>query len=148
MKCAKKEATYNLSVEICWSQYPYTLLSSALPSSGQSSAKPESQLKSYSLRFESRRPLSALSSLSCNRPSRPRQHAPCSLAWTGLYCAMAPCMHSDLAGCQAAIDASPRKEQGHHLQAAQRGPVAATKTGFSVFSGPSKPQHRDHGGPQ
>ena len=55
-------------------------------------------------------------------------------------------MHSDLAGCQAAIDASPRKEQGHHLQAAQRGPVAATKTGFSVFSGPSKPQHGDHGG--
>ncbi len=76
MKCAKKEATYSLSVEICWSQYPYTLLTSALPSSAQSSAKPESQLKSCSLSFESWCPLSAFSSLSGDRPSRPRQHAP------------------------------------------------------------------------
>jgi hypothetical protein len=26
--------------------------------------------------------------------------------------------------------------------------VAATKAGFSVFSGPSKHQHREHGGSQ
>jgi len=31
------------------------------------------------------------------------------------------------------------KEQGHHIQAVQRSPVAATKTCFSVFSDPSKP---------
>ena len=41
-----------LNVEISWRQYPYTLLTSALPSFGQSSAKPESRLKSCSLCFE------------------------------------------------------------------------------------------------
>ena len=33
-------------------------------------------------------------------------------------------------------------------QRAQRGPVAATKMGFSVFSEPAKPQHREQGGSQ
>ena len=33
-------------------------------------------------------------------------------------------------------------------QRAQRGPMAANKTGFSVFSEPPRPQHRKHGGPQ